>query len=410
MWFRKLKMFFSALFVLSSRQLLSVRTDFPCVAPIPDNKRQLQGTEPLPNFTLRQIIVLTRHGARSPIASYNKTESDDWYCDDEDENAWAARFQAQGGPIPRRQHMKMDSTSLKFKPSCPPGGLTTEGMQQHYELGQFLRRVYVDNLKFLPETYDPRYIYVRSSEVDRCIRSAMSLLSGLYPAVTPNDEMTIETGHHALEMLHPTTSYCAELKQAWNEWVKTPEYLAEKNRIVPYLQPIADSVNLNMSAVEANWMYIGDWMATVACTHHQFNELVNQTVLDAGMDAVEFYSHGFFSYKRGIAGSVIMREIMRIIDNHIAGKNNYKFALLSAHDVSIVAALKLLGYNNSHWSPFRSYFITQLWEDQNEQLYLRFVYNNEPLEVDFMDNKTLFPLSRFRPKVADYLNHCHEFP
>jgi hypothetical protein len=61
------------------------------------------------------------------------------------------------------------------------GQLTQTGMQQHNEFGKFLRARY--NESFLGMYYDRNRVYVRSTDYDRTIMSAQSLLSGLYPPV-----------------------------------------------------------------------------------------------------------------------------------------------------------------------------------------------------------------------------------
>ena len=391
-----------------------IEIDFPCESPT-ESYPEYQEIKPIENMSLKQVIVLTRHGARAPVDSYSTEETEDWYCDDEpfgddNEPAWAPRFSAAGGDIHRRNHQKYDKDMLRFKPSCQSGGLITQGMHQHHELGAFFRRIYHDKFNFLPDRYNSHNIFIRSSEVDRCQRSMMSFLSGLYPSRTPDETIVYETGTPALEMLHPQTSQCQDLRDAWDRWVKSPQYIARKEYSTPYLKPLADAAGINYTENEATWMFIGDWMGTIACTNHTFPDYVNETVLEIGMKAVEYYSHGFFSFSRGIAGSVIMREILRIIETKIAGKTETKFALLSAHDVSIVAALILLGYDNPHWAPFRSYLITELWEDADDQLYLRFLYNSVPVAIDFMDNQTVVKLTKFRSRVAQYLDYCHEFP
>jgi hypothetical protein len=392
----------------------NVEVDFPCESPV-DTSNDYQGVKPVPNMTLQQIIVLTRHGARSPISSFNPYETEDWYCDADENNtdrAWSPYYFAEGGPIHRRNHMRYDPDLLRFKPSCKAGDLIVEGQHQHHELGAFFRRYYVDHLKFLPERYDPRYIFIRSSEVERCQRSAMALLSGLFPPLSPDDIIEYETGTPVLEMLHPQKSQCKDLEDAWDKWVSSPEYLKRKENAKPYLKPISDSVDDKWDTEEARWMFVGDWIGTIACTYHNFtNPLVTTDVIKVGFDAVEFYSHGFYTtFGRGISGAPIMREILRNIENRLSGKTEYLFCLLSAHDVSIVAALCLLGYNNQHWAPFRSYFITEVWKADDEQLYLRFIYNSKEVNVDFMNNKTLFKLSVFKSRVQKYLNYCHELP
>jgi lysosomal acid phosphatase len=54
-------------------------------------------------------------------------------------------------------------------------------MQQHYHFGRFLRDRY---LGFLNRFYDKNEVFVRSTDFDRTLMSAYSLLSGLFP---PND-------------------------------------------------------------------------------------------------------------------------------------------------------------------------------------------------------------------------------
>ncbi|KAK6738512.1 hypothetical protein RB195_020548 [Necator americanus] len=59
------------------------------------------------------------------------------------------------------------------------GQLSPFGMMQHMMLGRLLRKTYVDT-GFLNRTYSSREIYVRSTDVNRTIISAISNLMGMY--------------------------------------------------------------------------------------------------------------------------------------------------------------------------------------------------------------------------------------
>uniref|UniRef100_A0A803SX77 acid phosphatase n=1 Tax=Anolis carolinensis TaxID=28377 RepID=A0A803SX77_ANOCA len=58
--------------------------------------------------------------------------------------------------------------------------LTKIGIQQHYSLGQYIRKTYS---KLLSEEYKRKEIYVYSTDYDRTIMSAQANLAGLFPPV-----------------------------------------------------------------------------------------------------------------------------------------------------------------------------------------------------------------------------------
>ncbi|CAH2035474.1 unnamed protein product, partial [Iphiclides podalirius] len=84
-----------------------------------------------------------RHGDRTPVDPY---PTDPW----RNESLWPVRF----------------------------GELTNIGKRQHYELGKWLRKRY-SNL--LSNEFDPKEVYVRSTDVDRTLMSAQANLAGMFP-------------------------------------------------------------------------------------------------------------------------------------------------------------------------------------------------------------------------------------
>uniref|UniRef100_A0A0N5AX59 Lysosomal acid phosphatase n=1 Tax=Syphacia muris TaxID=451379 RepID=A0A0N5AX59_9BILA len=69
------------------------------------------------------------------------------------------------------------------------GELTELGMKQQYALGRLIRKRYItDKFKFISPQYDPKEIYIRSSDVNRAITSALSNLAAMYPLGRPGVE------------------------------------------------------------------------------------------------------------------------------------------------------------------------------------------------------------------------------
>lgn len=69
--------------------------------------------------------------------------------------------------------------SFKWEQSL--GELTPKGMQQLYTIGKSLRKTYVQRYHLLPAQYTANTMYVRSSDYNRTLMSAESLLLGFYP-------------------------------------------------------------------------------------------------------------------------------------------------------------------------------------------------------------------------------------
>ncbi|KAH7693122.1 esophageal gland cell secretory protein 21, partial [Aphelenchoides avenae] len=66
------------------------------------------------------------------------------------------------------------------------GQLTPTGMQQHLWLGQKLAQKYVHSLGFLSGSYRSDEVYVRSTDVNRTLISAMSNFIGFYGRAAKN--------------------------------------------------------------------------------------------------------------------------------------------------------------------------------------------------------------------------------
>ena len=126
----------------------------PDTEPIPaENAIKTLEEETLPSsipissksYVTRMVHVVTRHGQRTP------------------------------------RHILPNDAQSVWPNGLEAGELTNKGSQDMQALGTQLKKKYVDELKLLHSTYQKQDVYVRSSDVDRCLQSAHALLHGLFP-------------------------------------------------------------------------------------------------------------------------------------------------------------------------------------------------------------------------------------
>lgn len=268
------------------------------------------------------------------------------------------------------------------------GELTGVGMRQHYNLGTFLREIYIKKYKFLSEEYDPYEIYVRSTDVNRTIQSAESHLLGLFPLGTgpklPNNldplfenppflKSFLNLKHHksALpakfqpvplhilpesedKVLAPTNDNCLAPSIFWEMAINSPYYknISEKYKSTTYLLGkilnMSDNQIKNLSLQNVHDIYdvfICDLYAAMPLPDISLDLWQNLTIiynlvkfydLTGNIDALKFYVTPFFN------------EVLESLSLKVTGKTKkLKWKMYSAHDTImtiIMGALNLTNY------------------------------------------------------------------
>ncbi|EAY22240.1 Histidine acid phosphatase family protein [Trichomonas vaginalis G3] len=359
-------------------------------------KSNLKVPDPVPNATLEQVILLTRHGFRAPFDGYGNYTPDGWICDSD--AAPSPRMSTTLTKENRRYHTTYEQKTLPYPPSCRKADLTVEGQELHVQLGAFYRKYLIEQLHFLPESMDPEFMYLRSSEPERCIRSLESFMHGLYPPEYPDEFLKIVTGTDPLELLHPRPDHCADLTKSYNDWINSSKYLEKKENAARVLKDLVNQSGLPWD--EWQWLWVGDWLYTIACVGKPLPDFITQEMLDVAMDAVEFYTLDLYQHQTGVAGASIIREVLQHISERQAGEKNHKFVLLSAHDISIVAACDILGIKLDKIPPFASHMMFEVYRS-NGRFLVRVSLNGEVILKEMT-------LQKFKGLVLPYINYCKE--
>ncbi|KAI0436078.1 putative acid phosphatase [Xylaria telfairii] len=214
-----------------------VHTMIPSKPPAytPEELRELYPNE----LQLKQVFVFIRHGERTPTSArfhhiglnpfWNQCgnirkfmsvvlsgdTSGEW-----EELKWRRKletFDDNGKP-----RIASDGKERNDK-LCGLGELTDIGRESMLDLGRRLRRLYVEQLKFLPpvieETED---IHLRCSHLPRTLESLHQTFLGLYPASCrgPRFEQTVVMRDEKEEIIMPNESHCPRFVQMMKAYTR----------------------------------------------------------------------------------------------------------------------------------------------------------------------------------------------
>ena len=309
---------------------------------------------PLITPKLLMVIEVFRHGAREPVYDY-----------------WNAR------------------SFREF------GELTSVGMHQHYILGQEIRTRYIDTLNFLCPNHEPEELYVRSTDLNRTLASAISQLYGLYPLnYGPYLPLGIEESRIIPPLKHLTKA--TSNKRLWNKTFGLPmgfqpiAVLSVQEKDDELLRPYMPNlcpVNIMLEKRQKNSKKYQEWKDEFESTFHQLEVMVNSsdmTNLTITIDTASrvydvFEADRYFNQdlpenmteelwknltfisdmhlyyvklgerdQQMFQATPFFQEVIASFDDKLSpNPSNYKFKMFSAHDMTlayILTGLNLTSY------------------------------------------------------------------
>ncbi|XP_043824415.1 prostatic acid phosphatase isoform X2 [Dromiciops gliroides] len=285
---------------------------------------------------LKFVLLVFRHGDRSPIETFPN--------DPYQESAWPQGF----------------------------GQLSQRGMEQHYELGTYLRKRYSS---FLNSTYHRNKVYVRSTDVDRTLMSAMTNLAALFPPEgssiwnpqilwQPIPVHTIPTSQD--QLLYLPDIKCPRLEKLQEETLMSKEY---QNLVSPYkdfISTLPELSGLHIKDLSGIWTKIYDplfcerthnftlppW--ATADTMAKLEELSRLSLLST------FAIHKQ-KEKARLQGGVLVKNIVDHFKNVASQSSEKKLIIYSGHDTTITALQTALDVFNGKFPPYAACNIMELY-------------------------------------------------
>ncbi|XP_055309631.1 prostatic acid phosphatase-like [Sitodiplosis mosellana] len=281
------------------------------------------------------------------------------------------------------------------------GQLTNEGKQQIYELGQFFRRRYGE---LLGNKYSPNKVYVRSSDVDRTLMSALACLAALFE---PTDD---EIWHKSINPIkwQPIPVHTVPIKldyALWGPedcpkfWTAHEKYQKESPEVQRIYTEYADEF--------AHWSEMcGKNLTTILDVFNLYHTLYiesiqNKILPDWAREAIkpngtmEYITSFYFKMASGtkelarLQTGFLLKEIFELFAQKINStlQPNRLLWLYSAHDYTVSSLLNSLGLFELHVPPFSASVHMELYEAGDKEHCIQIFYrksneeNLTPMEI-----------------------------
>ncbi|KAM8980663.1 prostatic acid phosphatase [Sarcophilus harrisii] len=306
---------------------------------------------------LKFAVVLFRHGDRSPIETFPK--------DPYQESAWPQGF----------------------------GQLSQLGMEEHYELGTYLRKRYS---KLLNSTYHPNKVYIRSTDIDRTLMSAMTNLAALFPPEgssiwnpqilwQPIPVHTVPLSQDQL-LYFPNTK-CPRFKKLLEETLTSTEY---QNLISPYkdfINTLPELSGLHIKDASRIWTQIYDPLFCEKTHNFTLPPWATAETLSKLEELSELSLLSIFGVykqkeKARLQGGVLVKNIVDHFKKVANKTNEKKLIMYSGHDTTIGALQMALDVFNGKLPPYAACHIMEL-HLENGQYNVEMYYRNDSRQAPY---------------------------
>ena len=351
----------------------------------------------IPNATLLTLFMYIRHGQRVPYQHW-ETSNDNftWNCGNHYHNMNYRKPVANGVTY----DFKSDpNEEYSFKPTCKDGYLLDDGYMQLNRLGKIYKRYLVDETKILPEKYDEKNVYFRSSFLPRCIESGTAFIDGLYPPENDNETINVKIGSASNEPLFPHALYNDDFIKGALRFSNTEETLRREKEFDKNAEKLVNHYNLTFKYVLEKFL-VGDYFTVLKCTNQPYPKEIVDDIYDELINDTSYFVTYYFGEIRPLADKPIFNELFNEIDAFYKHEKSNKFTLFSGHDVSLAAILVGLGYTKGKETPppYASHITAELWRKDGVD-YIRFTFGGEVIK--FRGNE-ITPYKDFKKIYEEY--------
>ncbi|XP_066207024.1 prostatic acid phosphatase [Saccopteryx leptura] len=330
---------------------------------------------------LKFVTLVFRHGDRSPIETFPN--------DPIKESSWPQGY----------------------------GQLTQRGMEQQYELGEYIRKRYE---KLLNESYKHQQVYVRSTDIDRTLMSAMTNLAALFPPQgisiwnphLPWQPIPVHTVPLSEDrLLYMPFRNCPRFQELQSETLKSEEF---QERLRPYKDFIATLPKFSGyhgKDLFGIWSRVYDPLFCEGVHNFTLPTWTTEDTMTklrelAELSLLSLYGVHKQKEKSRLQGGVLVSEILNHLNRATQPSNHRKLVMYSAHDTTVSGLQMALDVYNGILPPYASCHLMELYLDKGEyflEMYYRNDTQHEPYPLTMPGCTPSCPLTKFTELVASVI-------
>jgi len=258
--------------------------------------------------------------------------------------------------------------------------LTRMGIQHCYEFGAFLKNFYAN---FLGNnvTFDPSKVFIRTTFLERAIRSAKAVMAGIFNMNNSQPLLPMNISTNKSDKIFYMEN-CPRYKKMLQDVSDTKEYsmyLIKNKNFVRKINEDLKSDKISMSDIEG----LADILKIENENHMKLPIWVTpdlyKKIVCLGREQYRFYFYNT-EMARLVAGG-IMNEIRRNFIKNFNQTSSTQIYYFSAHDNFLAAFLKLLNVNVQLSQPnFASAIVLELRRTRDFRYFVRILWKNNELE------------------------------
>uniref|UniRef100_A0A6B2EF65 acid phosphatase n=1 Tax=Phlebotomus kandelakii TaxID=1109342 RepID=A0A6B2EF65_9DIPT len=299
------------------------------------------------------------------------------------------------------------------------GQLTNEGKRQHYELGKWLKNRYRE---LVNETYNHNEIYIRSTDVERTLQSALANLAGFYPPAGQDvwlegmnwQPIPVHTTPEKMDRLLSSKKACPAYEYALRKRRRSEEYqeLYKKFKgLFDYLTEHSGKKITNLEGVQ--WLYS---CLSIEAMHNKTLPEWTRDVFPGDMEWISAKSFSTYCSTPQLArlkSGPILKEMLHRFMNKTEGtlKPDRSLWIYSAHDTTVGNLLNILGlFDPPHSPPFAACVMLEMRLIEDKP-YISVFYKNttaEPEPMYIPQCGKSCPLKKMFQLYSDLLPHDWE--